>query len=178
MSSPKASTTSTVQDYWDCMLPGPPSRKNFGSTDLSLFGLLAFPSGSSISVLNARSMQLVVNIPMPPPTKSSSTSSSLSPFVTSVRWTPLPLRRDLLSTEPSSSHLFLAAGDHQGHIALLDLCLKSPVLWFDTDSSPSKLAIQDLAWVQARPDSYLIASISGFSSLSLYNSSTGRCFWK
>ncbi|XP_068343506.1 uncharacterized protein [Pyrus communis] len=177
MSSPRASTASTVQDCWDCMLPGPPSRNNFGSADLSLSGLLAFPSGSSISVLDARSMQLVVSIPMPAPT-SSSTPSSLSPFVTSVRWTPLPLLRDLLSTEPSSSHLLLAAGDRQGRIALLDLRLKSPVLWFDTDSSPSKLAIQDLAWVQARPDSYLLASISGFSSLSLYNSSTGRCFWK
>ncbi|KAM1046662.1 hypothetical protein PS2_025881 [Malus domestica] len=178
MSSARASTASTVQDCWDSMLPGPPSRNNFGSADLSLSGLLAFPSGSSISVLDARSMQLVVSIPMPPPTQSSSTSSSLSPFVTSVRWTPLPLRRDLLSTEPSSSHLLLAAGDRQGRIALLDLRLKSPVLWFDTDSSPSKLPIQDLAWVQARPDSYLLASISGFSSLSLYNSSTGRCFWK
>ncbi|TQD70992.1 hypothetical protein C1H46_043475 [Malus baccata] len=179
MSSPRASTGSTVQDCWDCMLPGPPSRNNFGSADLSLSGLLAFPSGSSISVLDVRSMQLIVTIPMPPPAQSSSsTSSSLSPFVTSVRWTPLPLRRDLLSTEPSSSHLLLAAGDRQGRIALLDLRLKSPILWFDTDSSPSKLAIQDLAWVQARPDSYLLASISGFSTLSLYNSSTGRCFWK
>ncbi|CAB4319020.1 unnamed protein product [Prunus armeniaca] len=178
MSSPRASTASTVQDCWDCMLPGPPSRNNFGSVDLSPSGLLAFPSGSSISVLDARSMQLIVTLPMPPPTQASSSTSSLSPFVTSVRWTPLPLRRDLLSTEPSSSHLLLAAGDRQGRIALLDLRLKSPVLWFDSDSSSSKLAIQDLAWVQARPDSYLLASISGLSSLSLYNSSTGRCFWR
>ncbi|PQP98599.1 WD repeat-containing protein 11 [Prunus yedoensis var. nudiflora] len=123
-------------------------------------------------------MQLIVTLPMPPPTQASSSTSSLSPFVTSVRWTPLPLRRDLLSTEPSSSHLLLAAGDRQGRIALLDLRLKSPVLWFDSDSSSSKLAIQDLVWVQARPDSYLLASISGLSSLSLYNSSTGRCFWR
>ncbi|XP_021808968.1 WD repeat-containing protein 11 [Prunus avium] len=178
MSSPRASTASTVQDCWDCMLPGPPSRNNFGSADLSPSGLLAFPSGSSISVLDARSMQLIVTLPMPPPTQASSSTSSLSPFVTSVRWTPLPLRRDLLSTEPSSSHLLLAAGDRQGRIALLDLRLKSPVLWFDSDSSSSKLAIQDLVWVQARPDSYLLASISGLSSLSLYNSSTGRCFWR
>ncbi|PRQ46333.1 putative transcription factor WD40-like family [Rosa chinensis] len=187
MSSPRPSPTptSTVQDCWDCMLPGPPSRNNFGSADVSPSGLLAFPAGSSISVLDTRSMQLVVSLPMPPPTQSQSSSaastatSSLSPFVTSVRWTPLPLGRDLLSTEPSSSHLLLAAGDRQGRIALLDLRLKSPVLWFDSDTNNnSRLAVQDLCWVQARPDSYLLAAISGFSSLSLYASSTGRCFWK
>ncbi|KAM1164059.1 hypothetical protein ACFX2G_024084 [Malus domestica] len=32
MSSPRASTAFTVQDCWDCMLPGPPSRNNFRST--------------------------------------------------------------------------------------------------------------------------------------------------
>ena len=93
-----------------------------------------------------------------------------------MRWTPLPLRRDLLSTEPSSSHLLLAAADRQGRIALLDLRLRAPVLWFETD--PPRLSVQDLCWVQARPDSYLLAAISGSSSLSLYNTSTGRCVWK
>ncbi|KAL6223872.1 hypothetical protein ACLB2K_002729 [Fragaria x ananassa] len=172
MSSPRSPAPATVQDCWDCMLPGPPSRSNFGSADVSPAGLLAFPSGSSISVVDTRSMQLVVSLPMPPP---SSATSSLSAFVTSVRWTPLPLGRDLLSTEPSSSHLLLAAGDRQGRIALLDLRLKSPVLWFDSDD---RLAVQDLCWVQARPESYLLAVLSGFSSLSLFSSSTGRCFWK
>ncbi|KAJ1443907.1 Quinoprotein alcohol dehydrogenase-like superfamily [Sesbania bispinosa] len=50
-----------------------------------------------------------------------------------------------------------------------------PVLWFDTDS---KLGIQDLCWVKARPDHYLLAAINGPSILSLYNASTGRCVWK
>ncbi|KAF7838752.1 WD repeat-containing protein 11-like isoform X1 [Senna tora] len=164
-------------DSLNCMLPGPPSRNNFGSADLSPHDLLAFPSGSSVSIVDTRSMQLISTIPMPPPSSPSSSSStaSLSPFVTSVRWTPLPLSRDLLSTEPSSSHLLLAAGDRQGRIALLDFRITSAVLWFETDS---KLGIQDLCWVQARPDLYLLAAVDGPSTISLYNTLTGRCIWK
>lgn len=71
--------------------------------------------------------------------------------------------------------LLLAAADRQGRIALLDFRLKSAILWFDTDS---KKGVQDLCWAQARPDSYLLAAINGPSTLSLYNASTGRCFWK
>ncbi|XP_016899808.1 uncharacterized protein LOC103487430 isoform X2 [Cucumis melo] len=160
-------------DSWDCMLPGPPSRNNFGSADISPAGLLAFPSGSSVSIVDSRSMQLITAIPMPPP---STTASSLSPFVTSVRWTPLPLHRDLLSTEPSTSHLHLAAADRQGRIALLDFRLKSPTIWFDT--SDYKFGVQDLCWVRSGPDSYLLAAIHGASALSLYSVSTARCVWK
>ncbi|KAG6589836.1 WD repeat-containing protein 11, partial [Cucurbita argyrosperma subsp. sororia] len=160
-------------DSWDCMLPGPPSRNNFGSADISPSGLLAFPSGSSVSIVDSRSMQLITSIPMPPP---STTTSSLSPFVTSVRWTPLPLRRDLLTTEPSTSHLHLAAADRQGRIALLDFRLKSPTIWFDT--SDYKFGVQDLCWVRSGPDSYFIAAIHGASALSLYSVTTGRCVWK
>ncbi|KAF2310631.1 hypothetical protein GH714_015713 [Hevea brasiliensis] len=160
------------------MLPGPPSRNNFGSIDLSSSGLLAFPSGSSISVVDSRSLQLISTIPLPPPSSpSSNSSSSLSPFITSIRWTPLPLHRDLLSTEPSS-HLLLAAADRHGRIALLDFRLKSVLLWFDQDPNP-KCGIQDLCWVLSRPDSYILASIAGPSSLSLYSiTSSARCFFK
>ncbi|OIW19550.1 hypothetical protein TanjilG_07005 [Lupinus angustifolius] len=126
-----SSSSSSSSSSWDSMLPGPPNRNNFGSSDLSPHGLLAFPSGSSLSIIDTRSMQLLSSFPIPPP---SSATSSLSPFVTALRWTPLPLNRDLLSTEPSSSHLFLAAGDRQGRIALLDFRIKSAVIWFDTDS--------------------------------------------
>ncbi|KAF4392022.1 hypothetical protein F8388_004351 [Cannabis sativa] len=185
MATPRPATSPTTtavataapplpHDSWDCMLPGPPSRSNFGSADLSSSGLIAFAAGSSISVVDSRSMQLVATVPMPPP--ASNSSSSLSPFVTSLRWTPLPLRRDLLTTEPSSSHLLLAAADRQGRIALIDLRLRSPVLWFESDAA--RLSVQDLCWVQARPDSYLLAAISGPSSLSLYSTTTGRCVWK
>ncbi|KAK7293031.1 hypothetical protein RJT34_15892 [Clitoria ternatea] len=137
------------------MLPSPPSRNNFGSADLSPHGLLAFPSGNSISIVNTRSMQLL--------------------FVTALRWSPLPLSHHLLSSEPSSSHLLLAIGDHQGRIGLLDFRLYSAVLWFDTDS---KLGVQDLCWVQAWPNSYLLAAIKGPSILSLYNTTTGHYVWK
>ncbi|GFY99725.1 transducin family protein [Actinidia rufa] len=166
------------QESWDCMLPGPPSRNNGGSADLSASGLLAYAAGSSVAVVDSRSLQLISVVPIPPPTPSSaSASASLSPFVTSVRWSPLPLRRDLLSHDPSStSHLLLAAGDRQGRIALLDLRLKSPLLFLETDQSKS--GIQDLCWIQTRPDSWILAALSGPSLLSLYNTSTGRCFFK
>ncbi|KAM3762003.1 hypothetical protein ACB098_01G311700 [Castanea mollissima] len=174
-----AAASPPTQDSLDCMLPGPASRNNFGSADLSPSGLLAFPASSSVAILDSRSLQLITTLPLPPPNSSnSSNSNSLSPFVTSVRWTPLPLRRDLLTTEPSSSHLLLAAADRQGRIALFDFRSRSPILWFETDSASSKSGVQDLCWVQARPDSYLLAAISGASTLSLYNTSTGRCFFK
>ncbi|MBA0604278.1 hypothetical protein Godav_016950 [Gossypium davidsonii] len=159
-------------ESWDCTLPGPPSRNNFGSADLNPSGLLAFASGSSVSVVDSRSLQLVASIPLPP------SSSSLSPFVTSVRWTPLPLGRDLLSTEPSSSHLILAAADRHGRIALLDFRLRSLILSIDPPDPSSKSGIQDLCWVQARSDSFHLASISGPSYFSLYNTSTSRCIFK
>ncbi|KAB2072807.1 hypothetical protein ES319_A07G042300v1 [Gossypium barbadense] len=159
-------------ESWDCTLPGPPSRNNFGSADLNPSGLLAFASGSSVSVVDSRSLQLVATIPLPP------SSSSLSPFVTSVRWTPLPLGRDLLSTEPSSSHLILAAADRHGRIALLDFRLRSLILSIDPPDPSSKSGIQDLCWVQARSDCFHLASISGPSYFSLYNTSSSRCIFK
>ncbi|OMO81166.1 hypothetical protein CCACVL1_12565 [Corchorus capsularis] len=169
-------------ETWDCMLPGPPSRNNFGSADLSPSGLLAFATGSSVSVIDSRSLQLITTIPLPPPSSSSSSpsnpSSSLSPFVTSVRWTPLPLRRDLLSTEPSSSHLILAAADRHGRISLIDFRQRSLILSIDPPDPSSKSGVQDLCWVQARPDSFLLASLSGPSLLSFYNTSSSRCIFK
>ncbi|GMI95155.1 hypothetical protein like AT3G33530 [Hibiscus trionum] len=159
-------------DSWDSTLPGPPTRNNFGSADLNPSGLLAFASGSSVSVVDSRSLQLVATIPLPPP------SSSLSPFVTSVRWTPLPLGRDLFSTEPSSSHLILAAADRHGRIVLLDFRLRSLILSIDPPDPSAKSGVQDLCWVQARSDSFHLASLSGPSYLSLYDTSSSRCIFK
>ncbi|KAG7559478.1 Quinoprotein alcohol dehydrogenase-like superfamily [Arabidopsis thaliana x Arabidopsis arenosa] len=165
-----AASKPSPTDTWDSTLPGPPSRNNFGSADLSPSGLFAFASGSSVSVVDSRSLQLVSTIPLPPP------PGALSPFVTSVRWIPLPLPRDLLSTEPSASHLLLAVADRHGRVALVDFHLRSVVLWLNPSSDP-KLGIQDLCWVQARQDSHVLAAISGSSSLSLYTTS-GGLFWK
>ncbi|XP_031097706.1 WD repeat-containing protein 11-like [Ipomoea triloba] len=166
-----------LNESWECMLPGPPSRSNGGSADLSTTGLLAYASGSSIAVVETHSMQLVTAIPLPPP---SSSSAALSPFITSVRWSPHPLPHFLLSSDAPNQHLILAVGDRQGRICLLDLRSKTPLLFFDTSSSnsSSKPGIQDLCWVQTGPDSWAIAALSGPSLLSLYNTSTGRCFFK
>ncbi|GAB4832842.1 hypothetical protein Ancab_006857 [Ancistrocladus abbreviatus] len=204
--SPLSTDSSSLSPSWDWMLPGPPSRNNGGSADISTTGLLAYPSGSSIAVVDSRSMQLVTVIPIPPPsisssslfpstsssstlptTPTSSSSSSLSPFITSVRWAPQSLLRqnDILSTDPSSSpfsshsslsHLILAAGDRQGRLCLIDLRSHSPLLWFDSDSL--KLGIQDVCWIQARHDSWIIAAINGPSLLSLYSTTTGHCFFR
>uniref|UniRef100_A0A6N2N3Q0 Anaphase-promoting complex subunit 4 WD40 domain-containing protein n=1 Tax=Salix viminalis TaxID=40686 RepID=A0A6N2N3Q0_SALVM len=176
-SQPNTTTTETI-------LPGPPSRNNFSSLDLSSSNLLAFPSGSSISIVDALSLQLISTFPLPPP-HSSTSSPALSPFITSVRFTPSPLNRNLLSTEPSSSHLLLAAADRHGRIALLDFRLKSVVLWLEPDPNP-KSGIQDLCWILSRSDSYALAAISGPSSLSLYTTSgaaatstaSNCCFFK
>ncbi|KAL5729631.1 hypothetical protein ACHQM5_002555 [Ranunculus cassubicifolius] len=159
----------------DCMLPGPPSRNNGGSSDCSTSGLLAYGAGSSVSIIEIRSMQLITVLPMPAP--STTSSLSLAPFVTSVRWSPQPLRRDILTHEPSNSHLILAVGDRQGRIALWDFRLKFVLLWMDFDP-PSKLGVQDLCWIRTKPDSWILASINGPSLLSLWNTSTGRCIWK
>ncbi|KAJ8560517.1 hypothetical protein K7X08_022377 [Anisodus acutangulus] len=156
---------------WDCMLPGPPSRSNGGSADISPAGLFAYASGSSVSVVETHSMQLVTTIPLPPP---SSSTTSLSPFITSVKWFPqnLPHLIDI-----PRHHLLLAVGDRQGRICLLDFRSKSPTIFFDTGSG-TKLGIQDLCWVQTGPDSWILAALNGPSLLSLYNTSTGRCFFK
>ncbi|CAH2033402.1 unnamed protein product [Thlaspi arvense] len=166
-----AASKPSPTDSWDSTLPGPPSRNNFGSADLSPSGLFAFASGSSVSVVDSRSLQLVSTIPLPPP------PGALSPFVTSVRWIPLPLPRDLLSTEPTASHLLLAVADRHGRVALVDFHLRSVVVWLNSSSDP-KLGIQDLCWVQARQDSHVLATISGPSFLSIYTTSSDGLFWK
>ncbi|RZC62025.1 hypothetical protein C5167_023760 [Papaver somniferum] len=163
------------QGSWDCMLPGPPSRNNGGSADCSSSGLLAYGAGSSITIVDTKSMQLITVLPMPPP---STNPLTLTPFVSSIRWTPQPLRRDLLTHEPNNSHLILAVGDRQGRIALWDFRLHQILLWLDFDSDNKKLGIQDLCWIRSKPDTWILASINGPSLVSLWNTSTGRCIWK
>ncbi|KAK9706192.1 hypothetical protein RND81_07G110100 [Saponaria officinalis] len=182
---------------WESMLPGPPSRSNAGASDISASGLLAYAAGSSISVVDIRSMQLITVIPLPPPSSStsssslslSSTSSSLSPFATSVRWSPYSLRRvDILSTATatsaddvdnnsslSSPYLHLACGDRHGRISLIDVRSRSVLMWFDSDP---KVGVQDLCWIQSGHDTWIIAAICGPHLLSLYSATTGKCFLK
>ncbi|OWM65934.1 hypothetical protein CDL15_Pgr015359 [Punica granatum] len=175
---------------WDAMLPGPPSRNNFGSLDLSSSGLLAFASGSSVSVVDSRSLQHISTLPLPPPpngssSSASSPSSSLSPFVTAVRWAPNPLPHSLVDDLPSP--LLLAAGDRHGRLLLLDFRSRTVLLSFDSDStSAPRSGIQDLCWIRSRPTdsstspspSLLLAAISGPSLLSLYSASSGSCLWR
>ncbi|KOM56522.1 hypothetical protein LR48_Vigan10g241400 [Vigna angularis] len=74
------------------MLPSPPNRNNFGSVDLSLHSLFAFPSGSSISIVDTRSMQLLTSFPIPPRLHSSlplSPPSAGHPFLSTATFSPL-----------------------------------------------------------------------------------------
>ncbi|XP_051113842.1 uncharacterized protein LOC127239643 isoform X2 [Andrographis paniculata] len=159
---------------WDCMLPGPPSKNNGGSAELSSAGLLAYGAGSSVAVIDTHSMQLVSTIPLPPPP-----SAAASPFITAVRWSPLPLPHHLLDTDNSSPHLMLSVGDRHGRLSLLDFRSKSPILFFETNyPNSAKLGIQDLCWIRTRSDSWSLAAVSGPSLLSIYNTTTGRCFFK
>ncbi|XP_078428005.1 transducin family protein / WD-40 repeat family protein isoform X2 [Wolffia australiana] len=168
---------------WDSVLPGPPSRDNAGSADCSPAGLLAYGAGSTVVVADPASMQLVavLSVPAPPRVASSSSplSSSLSPFVTSVRWLPLPLPRDLVGIDdPSTSNLQLAVGDRQGRIAIWDLRSRRVLLWLELDASSerARLGVQDLCWV--RSSSWLVASVNGQSLVALWDTSSGRCIWK
>lgn len=148
------------------ILPGPPSRSNLSAADLSTSGLLAFASGPCVSLVDSQSLQLISTVSLPSPL------SSASPTVTSLRWAPLPLRRQ--RGDPFSSQLLIAVGDNLGRIALVDFRVPSVRLWLEQDSDGG---VQDLCWVLALPESYIIAAISGSSSLTLYTDS-GHVFWK
>ncbi|KAG2331850.1 hypothetical protein Bca52824_003030 [Brassica carinata] len=156
----------------DSILPGPPSRSNLSAADLSPSGLLAFASGPCISLVHSHSLQLISTVSLPSPL------SSPNPTVTSLRWAPLPLRRD-----PFSSDLLIAVGDHLGRIALVDFRVPSVRLWLEQDCDSAArgkilgCGVHDLCWVLALPESYIIAAISGSSSLALYTDS-GHVFWK
>ncbi|RWR73368.1 WD repeat-containing protein 11 [Cinnamomum micranthum f. kanehirae] len=176
-SSSSSSAPRSPHETFDCMLPGPATRSNGGCGDCSATGLLAYGAGSSVVIIDTCSMQLVSSVPMPSP---SSTSHSLAPFVTSLRWSPHPLPRHLLPHDPTSSHLLLAVGDRQGRIALLDLRSRQFPLWFD--SNHSKLGVQDLCWIRSTASAsgdaaFLLASLTGPSLLSLWDPLSGRRLW-
>lgn len=172
MSSPRG-----AYDGWDCMLPGPPSRSNGGCADCSPHGLLAYGAGSSVAVVDPRSMQLVFLLPMPAPSP-----SSLSPFVTSLRFSPHPPLPPDLADDDSAARLLLSAGDRQGRVALWDLRSRSVVLFLASETlagDKAKLGVQDLCWVRSGPAGALaLASLHGPSLLALWDPVSGRCFWK
>ncbi|XP_028548935.1 WD repeat-containing protein 11-like [Dendrobium catenatum] len=188
MESWSSATQPRPPEMWDSMLPGPANRSNGGAADCSPAGLLAYGAGSSVVVVDPRSMQLISVLPMPSTSNQSSASMTalnsalvLAPFVTSVRWSSQPVSRELSTDDdPSNSHLRLAVGDRQGRIAIWDFRSRSIVLWFELDHSSygdrPKLGIQDLCWV--RSDSWLVAAIHGASLLVLWNAASGRCLWK
>ncbi|KAL2467520.1 WD repeat-containing protein 11 [Forsythia ovata] len=83
---PNESLLSSFMSSWDCMLPGPPSKNNGGAADISNAGLLAYAAGSSVTIVDVNSMQLVFTLPLPlhPSSAGTIVAASLSPFITVV----------------------------------------------------------------------------------------------
>ncbi|KAL2488663.1 WD repeat-containing protein 11-like [Forsythia ovata] len=83
---PNESLLSSSMSSWDCMLPGPHSKNNGGAADISNADLLAYAAGSSVTIVDVNSMQLVFTLPLPPHPSSAGTTAatSLSPFITAV----------------------------------------------------------------------------------------------
>lgn len=154
------------------MLVGPAAKENSGSSHCSSHGLLAYGAGSSIVILDVRSMQLVTVLPMPSP---GSTAFLPAPFVTALQWTPEGLPRDLTQESPTA-HLRLAVGDRQGRIAIWNVGTEEINTWLSLEVDRGKLGIQDICWVYGQP--WLLIAIHGASIVSLWDTSTGRSIWK
>lgn len=154
------------------MMVGPAVKENNGSSHCSSHGLLAYGAGSSIVIVDVRSMQLVTVLPMPSP---GSTVFMPAPFVTSVQWTPEGLQRDLTQESPTA-HLRLAVGDKQGRIAIWNVGTGEISTWLSLDPDRGKLGIQDMCWVYGQP--WSLIAIHGQSLVSLWDLSTGRSIWR
>ncbi|KAH9305181.1 hypothetical protein KI387_009585, partial [Taxus chinensis] len=158
------------------MLPGPPRRENGGCSHCCEKGLLAYGAGSSIVIVDCRSMQVVSVLPMPP--SSSSPLLLPAPFVTSLQWTPQAMQKDL-TQELSTAHLRLAVGDRQGRIAIWDAGSGQVTHWLNFESEKGKLGIQDVCWVRGKgKGSWLLMAIHGPSLLAIWSTLTARCIWK
>ncbi|MCO5554087.1 hypothetical protein L7F22_007613 [Adiantum nelumboides] len=154
------------------MLVAPAVRENNGSCHCSSHGLLAYGAGSSIVIVDVRSMQLVTVLPMPSP---GTTAFQPAPFVTSVQWTPEGLQRDLTLESPTA-HLRLAVGDKQGRIALWNVGTGEISTWLGLEAERGKLGIQDMCWVYGQP--WSLIAIHGNSLISLWDTNTGRSIWR
>ncbi|CAM6125774.1 unnamed protein product [Calypogeia fissa] len=154
------------------MIAGPGTKENGGCSHCSAHGLLAYGAGSCIVVVDVRSMQLVVVLPMPSPR---SNPSLPAPYVTAVQWIPETMSRDL-TQEVSTAHLRLAVGDRHGRIAIWDAAVKDIVSWLDLESEKGRLGIQDVCWVYGMP--WLLAAIHGPSLIVIWDPQSGHPVWK
>ena len=154
------------------MLVGPAVKENNGSSHCSSHGLLAYGAGSSIVIVDVRSMQIVTVLPMPCP---GTTAAQAAPFVTALQWTPEGLQRDL-ADESLTSNLHLAVGDRQGRIAIWNVRCGEVIMWLSLEADKGRLGIQDICWVYGKP--WLLLSIHGTSLISVWDTTTGRSIWR
>lgn len=154
------------------VLSGPPSKENGGATHCSSQGLVAYGAGSSVVVMEVRSMQLVVVLPMP---AVKGAPLLPAPFVTAVQWTPEGLPRDV-TQDFSTAHLQLAVGDRQGRIAIWDVASGDVCTWLELEAEKTRHGIQDLCWVYGYP--WLLAAIHGPSLIVIWNPNTSQTVWR
>lgn len=155
------------------VLSPPASKENGGAVHCSPHGLVAYGAGSSVVVMEPRSMQLVAVLPMP---AVKNAALQPAPFVTAVQWTPEGIPRDLAAQDFSTAHLQLAVGDRQGRVAIWDVASGDVCTWLEVDAEKSRQGIQDLCWVYGQP--WLLAVIHGPTCLNIWDPSTGRCVWR
>ncbi|KAL2468265.1 WD repeat-containing protein 11-like [Forsythia ovata] len=72
--------------FWDYMLPGPPSKNNGGAADISNTGLLAYAAGSSVTIVDVNSMQLIFTLPLPPHPSSVDTIAAATAPQFNIKW--------------------------------------------------------------------------------------------
>ncbi|XP_024388450.1 uncharacterized protein [Physcomitrium patens] len=155
------------------VLSPPPSKDNGGAAHCSPHGLIAYGAGSSVVVMEPRTMQLVAVLPMIAPKNA---SLQPAPFVTAVQWTPEGISRDLVGEDFSTAHMQLAVGDRHGRVAIWDVASGDICTWLDVDAEKGKQGIQDVCWVYGQP--WLLAVIHGPTSLNIWDPVTGRCIWR
>lgn len=155
------------------VLSPPPSKENGGAAHCSPHGLVAYGAGSSVVVMEPRSMQLIAVLPMP---ASKNAPLQPAPFVTAVQWTPETIPRDLAAQDSSTAHLQLAVGDRQGRVAIWDVASGDVCTWLEVDPEKGRQGIQDLCWVYGQP--WLLAVIHGPTCLNIWDPTSGRCIWR
>ncbi|GBG86177.1 hypothetical protein CBR_g41081 [Chara braunii] len=173
------------------ILPGPCARENYGAMDCNAQGLLAYATGTTVVVVEVRTMQLVSTL---------SLNSKQDAAVTAVRWSPEGLSRDLGHGSP----LRLAAGDRAGRIIIWDVTQEETVAVLvlvdgDKDRGGRDVVgggggvggvgggggggggritgpIGDLYWVYGHP--WMVAAIHGGTHVLIWDTTSCKPLWR
>ncbi|XP_024526780.1 WD repeat-containing protein 11 [Selaginella moellendorffii] len=156
------------------VMPGPASRENAGCADCSAHGLLAYGAGSAIVLVDVRSMQLLLVLPMPAPRPSLPAS-----YVSALQWLPQGLPHSAMEDLSAPQKLQLAAGDRQGRIAIWDVSSGLVATWLgdDKNTGSSSGGVYNLCWIHSHP-SWLLAAIHGANLLVIWDPRSRSAIWR